>query len=105
MPPFSAILSCRTPGNPRRGTGPAFALLFSRQQKKGHPMKYRMFAVALGMMAAAAMLAGCDDEIAREEQVEVRDDGTVVREETVVRERNGTIIREETREIDRPGTR
>lgn len=69
-------------------------------------MRYRMFAIALGMMAGMALLAGCDDEIAREETVEVKDDGTVVREKEVVREQpDGTIIKEESKEVDRPGTR
>ena len=69
-------------------------------------MRYRIFAVALGMMAGVAMIAGCEEEISREEQVEVKKDGTVVREkEVVTEEADGTIKKEQSKEVDRPGDR
>lgn len=58
--------------------------------------------LALCMTFAGAALVGCADEIAREEEVEVRDDGTVVRETQTVTEDDGTVRQEETRTVDRP---
>ena len=60
-------------------------------------------AVAGTLALGAGALVGCEDELAREESVDVKDDGTVVREqETVTEQADGTIVKEESKSVDSP---
>ena len=66
-------------------------------------MMYRMLLVALMALPAGAMVVGCEDEIASERTVDVKDDGTVVKEETTVTEgTDGSVTKEETKSVDTP---
>ncbi len=63
-------------------------------------MQRLMLCAALAMpLAGLPVLSGCDREIASEEQVQVKDDGTVVQEETTVTETDDGVKTEQTKEV------
>jgi hypothetical protein len=71
-----------------------------RSYRKEHVMRVGTFAVLGAMLVAGPGLVGCEEQIAREEQVEVRD-GAVERQATEVTETpSGDIKVEETKEVD-----
>lgn len=69
-------------------------------------MRYTSILLALSLIAGTSALVGCDDEISRREEVEVKDNGTVKRETETVKEKpDGTIVKEETKERTRTDDR
>ena len=60
-------------------------------------------AACLSMVFGIALVGGCDEEVAKERDVDVKSDGTVVeRQETVTEKADGTVVQEKSVEVDRP---
>ena len=67
-------------------------------------MKLHALAIGLSLaLAGTPVLVGCDNEVAHEKKVDVKDDGTVKKEETTVKEKaDGTVVKEETKSTNKP---
>ena len=68
-------------------------------------MRQILFASTLSLcLFGLPMLGGCDRELASEESVEVKDDGTVVREEERVTQdpQSGEVTKTEEKSVDKP---
>ena len=67
-------------------------------------MKARILAVILGASAMGLpMLAGCDREVAHDETVKTKPDGTAVHDETTVKKQSdGTVVKTQEKSVDKP---
>ena len=64
---------------------------------------FRALAIALSLTFGTALMTGCDEELSREEDIKVKNDGTVVREKEVVKEQpDGTIVKEKSKDVTKP---
>ena len=67
-------------------------------------MSTKMMSVTLAALFAVAVVGvGCDEKLAEEKKVDVKDDGTVVTEKKTVTEKaDGSIVEEESKDVDKP---
>lgn len=64
----------------------------------------KLLSVALAALFGVAVIGGCDEKVAEEKEVDVKQDGTVVTKEREVTEKpDGTIVEETSKDVDRPG--
>jgi hypothetical protein len=65
-------------------------------------MSHKMLSVALAALFGVAVI-GCDEKLAEEKKVDVKDDGTVVTDKKTVTEKpDGTIVEETSKDVDKP---
>ena len=67
-------------------------------------MSAKMMSVALAALFGVAVVGfGCDEKLAEEKKVDVKDDGTVVTEKRTVTEKDdGSIVEEKSKDVDKP---
>ena len=60
-------------------------------------------AIATALVGVPVLTGGCDREVASQESVKVKDDGTVKKDSVEVKEKaDGTVVKEEKHTTDKP---
>ena len=63
----------------------------------------KFLSVSLAALFGVAVIGGCDEKLAEEKKVDVKQDGTVVTDKKTVTEKSdGTIVEETSKDVDKP---